>query len=836
MLPPTPLHVGGGWSQEVLGGSGTTAPSTSMKRRSDGSSTPDDSGKRQRMATAVPDDDTATEPETDDEPLDNTDASIRAFTKRVIACPSCTTNFDPRNRPPQRGTHAPPPSRGPTATTVLETQPSTASSHSLGGSIPPSSSRPASDPLSQGSVPPPPAEPDHPHIVYPTTGHIHDHLRDKLSGRFFASSVRQADAAETAEAGEPQPTDVDEVSETEFGLGSNTSQRATRGLSSNRYTYKGYRSHVPSEPEASFVEPTDTNNAAGASTRPNSPSITPSQLIRRERARAVAAKAKAELAGLAPRRRSRVFSSTSRPPASRSQPRPPLGSKGNSSGRRTGGPRRLDPTSAARADMLAFNRAVAQGEATSFAESVTRQSERTPRCEAPESRPRDELLDDDEEMLAHAEALANGKWPLRSSRVRKPKPSQRDVSGIERQVLIMAKIHLFAYALVEGIYQTRATFLLWASAVHEATWQMDLPDRPYKKPQAEIFEIMVNNIATLRGKAKERLREFVARVSGFQQNLRDKNAIQNNINRFNELYPNSFHCRSSNPREGDYEHPELAHCISLIIFYGPNSVGVLYSDYFREMPLPAVAFCLAMWQFCVEEWANGWRQNGDLGMGAMCEKYEAQLAGLKELRRVAPRRMHRLQNEWRDYAAGYSGAVFVPDEADDVPVHQPLMRPDTPELDDAISVEEMEARLLETARQESLREQTQALAARELEEVVCVDEDEESRAATPRSHSPSPLPVEHNEHGVVTARSKGQQYPPPALDIASAPEPAPTTKAASARRSIPAAPDPSPGFGTRLRPLRRRFVSGADSWPIQSAIQGPPPMPVSVLAHALAAD
>jgi hypothetical protein len=56
---------------------------------------------------------------------------------------------------------------------------------------------------------------------------------------------------------------------------------------------------------------------------------------------------------------------------------------------------------------------------------------------------------------------------------------------------------------------------------------------------------MVNNIATLRGKAKERLREFVAKVSGLQQRLRDQNVIQENLNRFNEIYPNSFHCAVS---------------------------------------------------------------------------------------------------------------------------------------------------------------------------------------------------------------------------------------------------------------------------------------------------
>lgn len=40
---------------------------------------------------------------------------------------------------------------------------------------------------------------------------------------------------------------------------------------------------------------------------------------------------------------------------------------------------------------------------------------------------------------------------------------------------------------------------------------------------------------------------------------------------------------------------------------------------------------------------------GDLGMAAMHEKYESALAGLKKLRDAAPRRMERLQTEWREY-------------------------------------------------------------------------------------------------------------------------------------------------------------------------------------------
>lgn len=123
------------------------------------------------------------------------------------------------------------------------------------------------------------------------------------------------------------------------------------------------------------------------------------------------------------------------------------------------------------------------------------------------------------------------------------------------------------------------------------------------------------------------------------------------------------------PRKGHFESPDIGHCIAVALFDGPNSPGVMYPDYFLDMPLTVVAFCLAIvsdhpvlslhesvtdldsiqWMFCIEEWSNGFHQNGDLGMAAMREKYESMLAELKNLRDVAPRRMERLQNGWRDF-------------------------------------------------------------------------------------------------------------------------------------------------------------------------------------------
>ncbi|KDN44356.1 hypothetical protein RSAG8_05620, partial [Rhizoctonia solani AG-8 WAC10335] len=682
MLSPTPLGAGGGWSQRMVGGK-RCGSQVSIPSNDDGAGKPrrkvtveevEDVDAFKPQGKVVPGDkllveeDMATESETDDEPVQTTNSAARLAAEHILA--GCTGDSTRLNgRPPQRGTHAPHPTRDNTPATILDSQPLNPSSHSLGGSLP-------------------------------------QHHPDSRS---------QQDGLPT----------------TDFDMASDGSGRATYG---SARTYAGTRSHrLNSLPRSMtlIAKPADADTTVEELPRPNSPSLTPAELLRRERARS---------AKTLNSRSSHLATPNTEPPITRPQPRPPLGSKGNAIGRATGGTRRRDSASATRNDLTAFNRAVAQDQAASLIANAKSQSKRTADHSTPPSHADDELLEDDEEMSVQAAAYAKRTWPLRASRIRKPKPLARDVSGIDRQVLTMAKIHLFAYALIHGIYQTRSRFLQWASDVHEATAQVELPDQPYNRPEHEIYEIMVNSIATRRGKAKELLREFVARVSGFRQNLKRHKVIQRNEDIFNQLYPNNFHCLESNPRRGDYEHPEIR---------------VLYPEYFQDMPLTAVTFCLAIWQFCLEEWANGWCQNGDLGAGAMREKYEAHLAGLNELRRVAPRRMSRLQNEWIEYVIDYSGALLgSADQHTTDFVGPPQMRPDTPEPDNAISVEELNSTLFETARQESIRDCLAQIAAQELAAPMDVDEDLGTSA--PPSRAPSPALVEYNEHGVLTAQSKGK--------------------------------------------------------------------------------
>ncbi|KAG8729046.1 hypothetical protein FRC10_004333 [Ceratobasidium sp. 414] len=155
----------------------------------------------------------------------------------------------------------------------------------------------------------------------------------------------------------------------------------------------------------------------------------------------------------------------------------------------------------------------------------------------------------------------------------------------------------------------------------------------------------------------------------------------------------------------------------------------------------------------------------------MLEKYEAHLTGLKDLQKVAPRRLECLQEGWFEYAAEYSGAWFTHEKSgkDGVPCKE--LRPDTPPP-------------LPSPGQPSSQGLLQGLSHGGTS--VCavaptsshIDDDDdlyempnpnhslnpffiddqckptpsnvESRAPTP------PPPTEYNEHGCQTARSKGK--------------------------------------------------------------------------------
>ncbi|KAG9094268.1 hypothetical protein FRC06_010997 [Ceratobasidium sp. 370] len=793
LLPPSAARVGGGWHLNRItyaGPSDTNSQgegSRPGKRGSESLETINSQpAKRQQTAPA---DNTDTEPESDDyvivhpsPPPAPAPANRTAPSQRHPRLAS--TPLHPQTGP---GTLAPPPTHNGTPTTVLDSprpsaQPSR--SHSLGGSLS-CNGTPDSLPLL-------------PSLQFPVRDTAHKRLRAKVLTRAVDQLEKMLERVEHAEGEEGEiveETDAevdtsgplmneDEGEEGEPNVPSSTSRNTH-----NKKTYRKRRSHLPSAPD-------DLLGAIRPQSRLNSTSTGPARLLGIGWVQAVMepARAEANTHSAIPRH--------TRIEQARPYPRPPLSTEaqaGSAASRREPRQenRRLDPVSAARADLVAFNNEIAQQRATSFMESATRANRRRGDGVGQRSgpmlnrdRPADGLLDDDEELLAQAQAFAAGQFPKparsRRCRNRKKKPLARDSIGLSRQVLVVAKIHLFAYALMEGIYQTRDTSLRWAQDMHLETWNILLPELPYVAALESELEVMVNYLATLRGKVKERLRALIAEIHTLRHRISSEEDIQHNLDAYNLAYPNSFHCTSQSPRRGHYESPHIPRLIGAAFFYGPTSVGVQFPQYFEEMPLTIVAFVLAVWQFCLEEWLNGWFESHELGTSHMLDKYEAHLAGLKELRAVAPRRLHRLQDEWSAYVKqvpynlDYSGATFVRKHAEQTVTQQLELRVDSP-VPEELDYNPEEERLFEQYEEEErlieqYEEEQQLLDEREeqMMEEVCIMSleqavrEHEARVATPTndnaptphnvsSRSPSPAPtVEYREDGRLTTRSKGK--------------------------------------------------------------------------------
>ncbi|KAG8735487.1 hypothetical protein FRC10_010462 [Ceratobasidium sp. 414] len=281
------------------------------------------------------------------------------------------------------------------------------------------------------------------------------------------------------------------------------------------------------------------------------------------------------------------------------------------------------------------------------------------------------------------------------------------------------------------------------------------------------LEVMVNYLATLQGKVKECLRPLITFIHNLQHHMTNQQEIQSNLDAYHLAWPNTFHCASYSPRGGHYENPEIAHLIAAALFYLPSAVGLQFPDYFDEMPLTVVAFILAVWQFCLEEWSSRWFKSRDLSMSHMLDKYEAHLARLKELRAVAPQRLHNLQDQWSAYAKEYSGASFIRKAGAQAMTLGSELRPNTPEPstheEDGYNTNAEESQLIEAAHIASLEQFVWDNHA--LEDVdSCARSPafdlDGLRAPTPhiiRPHSPSPPPpVEYDDEGHLTTRSKGK--------------------------------------------------------------------------------
>ncbi|KAG9084323.1 hypothetical protein FRC06_004123, partial [Ceratobasidium sp. 370] len=270
---------------------------------------------------------------------------------------------------------------------------------------------------------------------------------------------------------------------------------------------------------------------------------------------------------------------------------------------------------------------------------------------------------------------------------RKPKASARDLRGYDRQIVAAAKLHLLAYSLKEGAVQPRATFMHWASKSWRVTWRQQLPHLELQAASPMIKSILVNSLATGRGRFKDPVRPLVEFKLGFIKPPSNDADVNHNLTIFRAVHPNAFHCTEFSPPYGHYESDLVTHAIACTMFSTPTSIGVVHREFFKPMPLTTVAFVLAMIQFCIEEWETGYFKPHDLNMTDTLHKYVAHLRGLKEARSGAKKRMKALQKKWFEFGYQYSGATAITQE-----YHQPItlrrdIRPDTPEREGSESPE-----------------------------------------------------------------------------------------------------------------------------------------------------
>ncbi|KAG9088220.1 hypothetical protein FRC06_002163 [Ceratobasidium sp. 370] len=109
-----------------------------------------------------------------------------------------------------------------------------------------------------------------------------------------------------------------------------------------------------------------------------------------------------------------------------------------------------------------------------------------------------------------------------------------------------------------------------------------------------IKSILVNSLATGRGRFKDPVRPLVEFKLGFIKPPSNDTDVNHNLTIFWAVHLNAFHCTEFSPPYGHYESDLVTHAIACTMFSTPTSIGVVHHEFFKPMPLTTVVFVLAM--------------------------------------------------------------------------------------------------------------------------------------------------------------------------------------------------------------------------------------------------
>ncbi|KAG8796344.1 hypothetical protein FRC12_000061 [Ceratobasidium sp. 428] len=256
-----------------------------------------------------------------------------------------------------------------------------------------------------------------------------------------------------------------------------------------------------------------------------------------------------------------------------------------------------------------------------------------------------------------------------------------DFPGCIGEIASAAIPYFLATVFAEGGYEGLETFEDWALDAYRRTYHLEYPDEPegYERPPVAVLKIMARRASWLRGEIKKRVRAVVEYGYGFRHNAVSRVDIKHNRRLSKILKPNVFHCRNLVSDTDQFEHPEFIHAISAGLFWDSESLGAVFQNRFKPVPMPAVALILTIMQFCIEEWREGHYKPASLDIDTQKDVYGRHLLGLYEYERIAASRLTRFRTEWATAGLDYSGATLDDDSATVQPyVLAANVRPDTP--------------------------------------------------------------------------------------------------------------------------------------------------------------
>ncbi|KAF8598609.1 hypothetical protein BDV93DRAFT_512334 [Ceratobasidium sp. AG-I] len=284
-----------------------------------------------------------------------------------------------------------------------------------------------------------------------------------------------------------------------------------------------------------------------------------------------------------------------------------------------------------------------------------------------------DLVEDNAEILELEAALTLG------THVRaRCKPNFSDFPGLQRRIASLAVPEFLVSVCTWGAYETLGTFHDWAAEAYNHLWPLEASDLPLQKAPYALRGILVHRVSWLRGDLKARLRPLIPFLMLLINPPKTADDLKRNRRRVKKLLPNRFHCLDINSDADPFSSPAVPECIAAGLFWGPDSLGAMYHNKFRPIPLPTVAMIVTIMQHCIEEWKPRRFVPLDLKADRQLRMYDSHLKGLIECAKPAGKCLAGFQETWFWHGLDHAGVGAKNDELYQSIIRANQIRPDTP--------------------------------------------------------------------------------------------------------------------------------------------------------------